>query len=197
MKPHAIPLTCLSLFFILLSCETKKTITHHHYPVDSLIAAQIQYLTESKAQLTKKAEINGAEETTTFANRDSTEWAHELDIFAELNAINYPVNSGNYKVQTGVRDSTSNLSIKLITAQSALPVVYVKVFYLESLSKIRRVEALYHEENSLLKGTRQLILEFQEINNKTALVSYSVEGSQQMFLGDAVQFVIRGTIAIE
>lgn len=197
MKRHTILLTCLALFFLLISCETKKAVQHNYYPIDSLIGAQIQFLTESKAQLTKKAEINGAEETTTFATRDSLAWAHELDIFSELNSINDPVNSGNYNVQNGLRDSTSNLSIKMITAKSALPVVYVKVFYLESLSKIRRVEALYKEENSLLKGTRQLILEFQEINNKTALVSYSVEGSQQMFLGDAVQFVIRGTIAIQ
>jgi len=168
-----------------------------YYPMDSLIQAQIQFLTESKALLTKKAEINGAEETSTFEPKDSSAWAHELDIFAELNAINSPVNKGNYRVESGVRDSTSNLSVQLIIGKASLPIVYVKIFYLETLSKIRRVEALYQEENSLLKGSRLLILEFQEINNKTVLVSYSIEGSQQMFLGDAVQFVVKGTIAIQ
>ncbi|HEU5293052.1 MAG TPA: hypothetical protein VFU05_20545 [Cyclobacteriaceae bacterium] len=197
MKKPVILLSCLSLLLSLLSCETKKSVTHQYYPIDSLIENQIEFLLESKAQLTKKAEINGAEETSTFAPKDSAAWAYELDIFAELNSINNPVKVGNYKVESGLKDSTSNLSIHLISAQSALPVVFVKIFYLESLSKIRRVEALYREENSLLKGTRLLILEFQEINNKTALVSYSIEGSQQMFLGDAVQFVIRGTIAIQ
>jgi hypothetical protein len=192
MKKHVILLSCLIL--LLLSCETKKNITHHCYPIDSLVQAQIKFLTESKAQLTKRAEINGSEETTTFAPKDSSAWAHELDIFAELNSINSPVNAGKYTAQGGLRDSTSNLSIHLITARSKLPVVFVKIFYLESLSRIKRVEALYQEENSLLKVTRLLILEFQEINNKTVLVSYSIEGSQQMFLGDAVQFVIRGTI---
>ena len=96
-----------------------------------------------------------------------------------------------------MRDSTSNLSVQLITGKASLPIVYVKIFYLETVSKIRRVEALYQEENSLLKGSRLLILEFQEINNKAVLVSYSIEGSQQMFLGDAVQFVVKGTIAIQ
>lgn len=201
MKKPLLLLPCLSLFFILPSCETKKSVTHTYYPIDSLIQSQIELLVESKAHLTKKAEINGAEEMSTAIPKDSAAWAHELDIFAQINSINNPVNAGNYKVQTGLRDSTSNLSIHLITtndesvAKNELPVVYAKIFYLNALSKIRRVEALYQEENSLLKGTRLLILEFQEINNKTALVSYSIEGSQQMFLGDAVQFVVRGTIA--
>jgi len=187
----------LSLFLVLFSCDSKKERTNSYYPLDSLIQAQVKYLTESKALLTKKAEINGVEETNTFTPKDSSGWAHELDIFAELNVINSPVNKGNYKVEDGVRDSTSNLSIQLITAKQASPIVYLKIFYLQSLSKIRRVEALYKEENSLLKGSRLLILEFQEINNKTVLVSYSIEGSQQMFLGDAVQFVVKGTIAIQ
>ena len=197
MKKHITLFLYLSLIIILFSCETKNSRTNNYYPVDSLIQSQIQFLTESKARLTKKAEINGAEETTTFLPKDSSAWAHELDIFAELNAINSPVNAGNYTVENGVRDSTSNLSIHLITAKAALPIVYVKIFYLDALSKIRRVEALYKEENSLLKGSRLLILEFEEINNKIVLVSYSIEGSQQMFLGDAVQFVVRGTIAIQ
>lgn len=188
---------CMGLFFVLFSCETKNSRTSSYYPIDSLINEQIKFLSESKALLTKKAEINGTEETSTFAPKDSSAWAHELDIFAELNAINSPVNAGNYQVESGVRDSTSNLSIQLITAKSALPIVYVKVFYLETVSKIRSIEALYKEENSLLKGSRLLILEFQEITNKTVLVSYSIEGSQQMFLGDAVQFAVKGTIAIQ
>src|SRR5687768_16586460 len=197
MKKYVSPFLYLCLFLVLFSCEKKKGRTSSYYPVDSLMETQIKFLTESKAQLTKKAEINGAEETSTFVPKDSSAWAHELDIFAELNAINSPVNVGNYVVEDGVRDSTSNLSIRLITAKSALPIVYIKIFYLDALSKIRRIEALYKEENSLLKGSRLLILEFQEINNKTGLVSYSIEGSQQMFLGDAVQFVVKGTIAIQ
>jgi hypothetical protein len=197
MKKSITFLSCLSLLFILLSCEKKKNITNNYYPIDSLVQAQIEFLTASKAQLTKKAEINGDEETSTFAPKDSAAWAHELDIFAELNSINSPVNIGKYNSKAGLRDSTSNLSIHLITSRTAVPVVLVKIFYLERLSNIKRVEALYREENSLLKGSRNLILEFEEINNKTVLVSYSIEGSQQMFLGDAVQFAVRGTISIQ
>jgi hypothetical protein len=181
---------------MMSSCNTKNNKAAVYYPVDSLIQTQVVFLTESKAQLTKKAEIDGAEETNSFSPKDSLAWTHELDIFAELNVINSPVNAGKYIVENEVKDSNSNLSIRLFKGKPNLPVVYLKIFYLDHLSKIRRIEALYREENSLLKGSRLLILEFQEIHNKTILTSYSIEGSQQMFMGDPVQFAVRGTITI-
>jgi hypothetical protein len=75
--------------------------------------------------------------------------------------------------------------------------VYLKVFYLDSPSKIKRIEALYREETSLLKGSRLVIMEFQEIEGQTVLVSYSIEGGQKMFLGDSVQFSVKGTVTIQ
>src|SRR5690349_1631692 len=133
MKNYSTFFLCLGVFLGLFSCETKKSFTHNYYPVDSLIQAQIEFLKESKAILTKKAEVNGTEETSTFAPKDSAAWAHELDIFAELNAMNSPVNVGNYTIENGLKDSTSNLSVRLITGKSKLPIVYVKIFYLETV----------------------------------------------------------------
>src|SRR5688572_976106 len=149
---YVLPFPEYNSCFVFLRFKEKQN--QYVYPVDSLIQAQIEFLTESNALLTKKAEINGAEEASSFVPKDSAAWAHELDIFAELNAINSPVNAGKYTVESGVRDSTSNLSIQLISGKPSLPIVYVKIFYLEALSKIKRIEALYKEENSLLKGSR-------------------------------------------
>jgi hypothetical protein len=184
------------LFVASISCTTSTKKNVLYYPVDSLINAQVGFLTKSKALLAKKAEIDGTEETISITPSDSAAWAHELDIFSELNVINNPVNAGNYIVENGVKDSNSNLTIRSFTGKETLPVVYLKIFYLETPAKLKRVEALYREENSLLKGSRLLILEFQEINNKTILTSYSIEGSQKMFLGDSVKFSIKGTITI-
>ena len=196
MKNLSLLILFPAFIFLMNSCTTKNNIVKNYYPMDSLIQSQVVYLTASKAQLTKKAEIDGAEETNSFAPKDSLAWTHELDIFAELNVINNPVNAGNYSIEDEVKDSNSNLSIRLFKGKSTLPVVYLKIYYLENLSKVRRIEALYREENSLLKGSRLLILEFQEIHNKTVLTSYSIEGSQQMFMGDTVQFAVKGTITI-
>jgi|SRR5688572_21987057 hypothetical protein len=183
----------------LLSCRADKKTNTLYYSVDSLVNAQIVELTQSKAMLTKKAEIDGVEETNSTTPPDAAHWAHELDIFLELSVINNPVNEGNYIVENGIKDPNSNLYIRSFNNQEskeASPVVYMKIFYLETPSKVRRIEALYREENPLLKGSRFLILEFQEIHNKIVLTSYSIEGSQQMFLGDPVKFSVKGTISI-
>jgi hypothetical protein len=187
----------LGFSIIISSCYTKENKVSAYYPIDSLINAQVEYLKDSKAQLTKKAEIDGVEETNTYVPKDSTAWANELDIFAELNVINNPGNTKSYVVENGVKDTNSNLTIRSFTGKETLPIVYMKVFYLESPSRIRRIEALYQEENSLLKGSRLLILEFQEINNKTILTSYTIEGSQKMFLGESVKFSIKGEITVQ
>jgi hypothetical protein len=48
-----------------------------------------------------------------------------------------------------------------------------------------------------LKGSRHLIMEFQDIYNQTTLTSYSVEGGQELFLGNHVKFAVRGTIKLQ
>ena len=192
----------LNYIFLLIvvafvtSCESEKRSNTIYYPVDSLINSQINLLAVSKGVLSKKAEIDGVEESNTFTPKDSAAWAHELDIFSELNVINNSVTWGRYTINDNGKDSNSNLSVQSFTGKDTLPVVYLKLYYLKSPAKLRRVEALYREENSLLKGSRLLILEFQEIHNKIVLTSYSIEGSQQMFLGDSVKFSIKGTITI-
>lgn len=181
---------------VLFSCQTKENKESVYFPVDSLINAQVEQLTQSQALLTKTAEIDGVEEKTSFTPKDSTAWANELDIFAELNVINSYGNAKRYEVENGLKDPNSNLSILSFSGSGTLPVVYLKVFYLDTQSRIRRIESLYQEENSLVKGSRLLILEFQEIKGKIMLTSYSIEGSQKMFLGESVKFSIKGTITL-
>jgi len=188
-----LPVLFYSLF---ISCNQSKVKKSLYYPIDSLIQVQATNLSESQAILTKHAEINGEEETNTFTPKDSTAWLHELDIFVELKTINKPINMGSYTIENSVKDANSNLTIRSFTSTKELPVSYLKIFYLDSPSKIKRIESLYREETSLLKGSRLLIMEFQEINGRTILVSYSIEGTQKMFLGDSVQFSVKGIVTL-
>lgn len=181
---------------LLISCTQTPRSSTLYYPIDSLIQSQVNYLVQSKAVLSKNAEIDGEEETSSFFPKDSAAWAHELDIFSELEIINKPIHAGKYRIESGLQDTNSNLTIKSFASTGQLPVAYLKIFYLDLPSKIRRIEALYQEENSLLKGSRFLIMEFEEINNNIALTYFSIEGGQKMFLGDAVKFSVKGTIIL-
>ncbi len=185
------------LFTFLFSCNVRDNNHRAYYSVDSLIHAQVVSLTKSKAVLTKKAEIDGKEEAISFTPTDTISWANELAIFSALAEINKPTNAGLYTIETGVKDPNSNLLIRSFTSTTILPVVYLKLFYLDNPSFLRRVEALYREENTLLKGSRLLLMEFQQVNNEAVLTSYSIEGSQKMLLRDAVQFSIKGTVTLK
>jgi len=189
-------------FFILIvlitcsSCGNKRSDTKYYYALDSLLNEQTKFLSETKAKLTKTAQIDGQEETKSYIPKSDTAWRYELDVFAALNDINKPGSVGKYKTQQNVKDVKSNLLVYSIESTEKMPVMFLKVYYLETLSNIRRIEGLYQEENSLLKNSRQLSMEFQNINNKIILTSYSVTGDQKMILGDTVRFSVNGMVTI-
>ncbi|MDL5047375.1 hypothetical protein QQ054_15255 [Oscillatoria amoena NRMC-F 0135] len=184
------------VFLLVITWSCTTTVNDHstYFPVDSLIRAQAIHLVEINASLTKHAQIDGTEETTSFIPADTNAWLKELDIFSALNAINKPVNHGGYEVTEGRDEASSNLVVRAFTSKISLPVEWLKVYYQDSPRNIRRMEALYREDSSLMKGSRMVIMEFQELNNKITLTSYSIEGGQAMFLASPVEFSITGTI---
>lgn len=178
------------------SCVKKRSETTYYYALDSLLSAQTKFLSGVKATLTKEASLNNKSETKSYIPVSDTAWIHELDVFAELNDINKPANVGKYRTERGVKDPNSNLRIYQIESTEHLPVVFLKVYYLDKLPNIRRIEGFYREESSLLKSSRKVSMEFHDINNKIVLTSYSITGSQKMLLGDSVQFSVNGTITL-
>jgi hypothetical protein len=182
--------------FLLFTSSCKRTGADSpaYFNIDSLIHAQARHLTDLKASLTKKAQIDGAEETLSFIPGDTALWLKELDIFATVSSINKPVNKGNYSIIEGTDDDRTNLTVRTFTSKVSLPVVWLKVYYQDEPQHIRRIEALCKEESSLIKGSKMLIMEFQELNNKITLITYSLEGGQVMFLSKPVEFTLIGNI---
>lgn len=177
------------------SCNV-KTQPAAFYPIDSLVMQQIHYLTEIKAGLFKQALLSGKTDTLTYAPKDTLGWIKELDIFRKLQVINKPINKGSYLVKDGLADPGSNLTFKAFNSLKKLPVVYLRVYYQGKIEKLRKIEALYDEENSLYESARLLSMNFQQINNKTVLTSYAIKGGQKMIFGDSVSFYIKGNILI-
>jgi hypothetical protein len=184
------------LFTILAGCNPNQQ-KEVFYPIDSLITEQIVALSREKAVLHKEAFFGGNSDTLTYTPGDTSAWVNELDIFRQLKIMNKPVNRNSYIVDDNLYDPGSNLTVKAFTSKKEeLPVRSLRVFYDAALTMPRKIEAVYHEENPLYQSSKELFLEFQQINNKTVLTSYSIIGGQKMILKDSVQFTIKGKIQI-
>lgn len=178
------------------SCQEEKQ-PATFYPIDSLIADQIRHLTQIRAGLFKEALLSGKADSVRYTPRDTIAWQNELGIFRKLDIINKPVNKGSYLVDDGLFDPGSNLTVRAFTSLKKLPVVYLKVYYQGSISRPRKIEALYDEANALYHSARLLSMHFEQIENKPVLTRYSIKGGQKMILGDSVAFFISGKILVD
>jgi hypothetical protein len=184
------------LLLALIACQGKKEKQANHYSIDSLLTAQVTLLSSSKAVLVKQAAINGSKDSSRYTPTNSMAWATELAVFYEANAINKPLYRNEYEVSES-KDPNSNLLVRQFTAKKELPISELKIYYLETPARVKKIEAWYHEQNSLYATARKLVLNFQDYNNKPRLISYSISGDQKMIADDSTAISISGTIVYQ
>jgi hypothetical protein len=190
------------LAIISFSCSNKQKKASSLFDVDSLIQAQVQYLAMEHAGLSKTSSLGDSSSSISLTPKDTTAWKKELEIFSVLQLVNKPINRNSYVVESHP-DTRSNLSVTTFAIKPSLPddekdlpIEYLKIYYLESPDKIRRIEGQYRESSMMYKTLQVLAMEFQPVNDKMILTSYSITGGQKMFMGDSVQYNINTTITL-
>lgn len=175
----------------------KEPSESQYFEIDSMIHAQIKFLSKANTILVKDVQLDGKIVTKRFPSLDSAGWATELDEFSQLSVINKPTYKGSFAIESGLQDTKSNLRVKSYVNIKGLPIAHFKIYYQDRPFKVRKIESFYHESNSLYQSSRTLTLEFQDLYNKTVLTSYSITGGQKMIAGDSIEFAIRGKIVID
>ena len=190
------------LAMISVSCSNKQKKTSSLFDVDSLIQAQVQYLSKEHAGLNKISSLGDSSSSISLVPKDITAWKKELEIFSVLQLVNKPINRNSYMVEIEP-DTRSNLLVttfaikpSLPADEKDLPIEYLKIYYQESPHKIRRIEGQYREFSMMYKTSRVLRIEFQPVNDTMILTSYSISGGQKMLMGDSVQYKINTTVTL-
>jgi hypothetical protein len=178
---------------VLFSCESRPVQEVLFYPVDSLLDNQVRQLVASHATLKKSAMMGNDASVAEYEPVDTVAWKKELEIFYHISAINKPVNKSSYSVR---EEKMPGLICKSFTSKDDVPVQFLKVYYQESPEVPAKLEARVHESNSMFEGTRDLRMTFDRVGNNITLSEYVIEGGQQMFMADSVQYKITGSISI-
>jgi hypothetical protein len=180
-----------SFTFLLSACNrTSQEYDKVYFDFDSLINVQAAELLKAQSTISKKSIINGKQDDSSFIP-DSLNLANELDVFRQLDLINKPLYRNSYEIRDGEKDTRSNLLIRTYTAKSPSPVSFVKFYYRSSPRDLKKIESVFHEENTLYDTKRNLLLEFDDISGTPLLSGYELSGTQKMILNDTVNFSVR------
>lgn len=165
--------------------------------IDSVIDVQVKLLSERRYKLEKRAAI-GTESTSVILNPDSAGWEKELAVFRQLEIAGRPSNRNRYKV-IDTEDTNSNLRVRSFEAENtggerSTPVPFIRYYYLDDLSDVRRIESEYYEDNPLYTSKRDLVLEFEVFGGTSTLRRYEVEGFQKIQMADSVHFSVAAEV---
>ena len=158
-----------------------------YYDLEGLINAQVYLLDSLNPQVEMLAMISGKQETKVL-RKDSAEWAEALGLYAEAD-LNRPVLRDQYSI----KDSYANdFGWQLRTYQAIQPgdvdIPYLKVFYEDDIDNVRRVEALFREENPLYSTLRSMSIGFERRAGRVMITSYTTTGRQKMVLRDSILY---------
>jgi hypothetical protein len=176
---------------LLVACQQNSERASSYF--DSLVVAQVDQLSKAKAVVVKKATLRGKEDQATFTP-DSLAWERELGIFRQLSVFERPAYRKLYRREDGLTDATSNLSVRRYEATEKIPVSELRFYYFHEFKNLKKIDAVYRQQNLLYATTRHLTLEFEDVKGKPILTAYHIEGVQKMFLSDSVKFSIRSEI---
>lgn len=194
MRPGTV---LLLLIFIMISCryqEGEKGIESNYFSLDSLVDAQISQLILLSPGLEKEAFLDSAGEQN-YLQLDSLGWENELRIFREAN-IDKPAYLGSYIFSSEKKDAYSNLLYDeyLASDTEKLIVKSLKIYYLDKITSIKKIEVILSDKNELFESDRQLSIMFENREGGSLISSYHVKGNQKLRLNQVVNYDVSSNL---
>jgi hypothetical protein len=156
--------------------------------IDSLLDAQLKVVQPSAIE--KTILVN---DSTFRSDETKPALAKELQAFRELGLMSRPIYRDAYQ-QTVLRDTQSNLMVKTWTAKEDAPVKSLKLFYLDKIDRLKRLEAEFSTTELYTQSNKKLSLDFSILGDTVKLETYSISGMQRYFWSDPRYFSVVATI---
>ncbi|MBS1489874.1 MAG: hypothetical protein JSS93_05065 [Bacteroidetes bacterium] len=177
----------------LWSCVSdKQKYKKIYFDFDSLITAQIKDIKKHEAVLLKKTILNSLVDSLSI-KPDSIQLRNELEMFRQIDDINKPMYKGLYQMETK-EDINSNLTVRTFTTNIKTNVAFVKLFFNQKISRLKRIESSWAENNTMMNTQRFLMLEFDDYNGQPRLIHYRVTGYQKVIFSKSVSLAVEGWV---
>jgi hypothetical protein len=174
---------------LVASCKpAAPPVRSHLLNIDSLIDAQIKNI--PVVNIEKTIHVN---DSTFYYKVINQELKKEMVAFQELNQANRSIYRDSY-LMTVESDKQSNLTVKAWTATKDVPIKSLKLFYLDKLDRLKRIEAELTTSDLYSQSSKNLSLDFSILGDTVRLETYSISGMQQYFWGAPQYFSIAATI---
>jgi hypothetical protein len=156
--------------------------------VDSLLDAQLKVVQASTIE--KTIRVN---DSTFRSVETSPALKKEFLAFRELGLMSRPIYRNTYQL-TVQPDTQSNLTVMAWTANEEAPVKSLKLFYLNKLDRLKRLEAKLSTTELYTQSNKTLLLEFSILGDTVRLETYSISGRQRYFWGAPQYFSVDAVI---
>jgi hypothetical protein len=174
---------------IFVSCDERKADEKHekaYYDLRSFVENQIVYLKEKKPLVTKKAKLDGEEQTIQSTEID---WEKELGLFLQAD-INKPSYAQSYNV---TRQDSATFEYRL-KDNADLPVRYLKIVTDTLVKSPVLVKAIIKTENRIYQSEKSIELSCSFKDNLPQISTYSVTGYQKLIFMEQKHFTISSKI---
>jgi len=168
--------------------------TMRYFKLDSLIQEQMTTVLSRKVYLEKISLLDGKYDSSGFIP-DSIHLAREFAVI-EQNSIDKPKYWGLYEKEFG-KDNQSNLNTLTYHSTRELPVPYLKIYYLNTINNLRKIETAYVDKNSIYHSFREIKILFEDVNEEVVIKEYHIQGYQKMLGVDTVKYKVTGRLNFE
>jgi len=183
------------IVLLLSSCENlEPTETVHFFNLDSLVTAQIKYLSDANPEVMKSGNVEGEDDKGTVTRPDSIQWTRELAIFKSAD-INKPRLRERYREEVATLDNGLKEVSYVPVEKGDLKVQHMTIRYDDNV--LQDVEVMIIDSNPLYASERQLKMSFEKAGPDIRLASYYIGGGQKMKLKDSVTFDLRAEVSYQ